>query len=131
MGGRGSGRRRKPLELHRLEGTYRRDRHGELPPPNPMVYDEPEPADEWEEELDGETRTSLDWSTYWTLRLAERAVSVTEIAAAAGLSRSTVSRLVNGSRQGWPKTKRALVAALREYEVLFQVEMPEEDEDDG
>ena len=28
MGGFGSGRRRKPLEIHELEGTFRRDRHG-------------------------------------------------------------------------------------------------------
>ena len=26
-----SGRRRKPVEIHQLQGTYRRDRHGALP----------------------------------------------------------------------------------------------------
>lgn len=30
-----SGRRRKPLHLHLLQGTYRRDRHGTLPPAGP------------------------------------------------------------------------------------------------
>ena len=31
MGGLGSGRHRKPIFQHQLEGTYRKDRHGPIP----------------------------------------------------------------------------------------------------
>ena len=56
------GRKPKPTELHRIHGTYRRDRHGELPPlPKQVQRVEltPEQARERAEEIERTRRAIL------------------------------------------------------------------------
>lgn len=132
---------RKPLAQHHLEGTFRADRHANWGSVDRELERQrreaeyqaqqaaAEPDDDLDEQLEGAIRNSGTFATFWARELAVRALSVTELAEAAGVSRSTVSRIVNGSREGWPATKRKLVAGLRGYERIFGV--VGEEGDDG
>ncbi len=54
----------------------------------------------------------------WQSELERRSVSLTDLAAAAGLHPATAGRIVNGKRPGWPRTVRALRKALLGFEPI-------------
>jgi DNA-binding phage protein len=125
LGGPGSGgHNRKSVDTHALQGSYRADRHWWGRRHFPAAEVEPVP------ELDylSQVLECGDMpESFWTHELVTRSISVTELAREAGLSRVTVSRLVNGRRQGWPETRRKLVEALRHWDPIFAYD----DEVDG
>ena len=56
----------------------------------------------------------------WRTEIERRWVSVTELAAAAGVHPVTARRIVKGERVGWPRSRRALHTALTGFPVIAE-----------
>ena len=127
-------RPRKPEVLHRLEGTWRADRHANWGSVDreyernrreaaylAQHQEAAEPADYLDDAVEDGTTTD----TFWQRELVIRSLSVRELAEASGVSYPATWRIVRGRRPGRPSTQRRLVAGLREFEVIFEAEEQE------